>query len=73
MLTNCRMAMVLAWWFISAHKWFKGPVINVEHYMLGRDDAVVHGVEGTSDSDTPSIRDNKAELEGQSTPAAELK
>ncbi|TVY30681.1 putative amino-acid permease [Lachnellula hyalina] len=55
------MAMVLAWWFISAHKWFKGPVINVEHHMLGRDNAVVHGVEGLSDSDTPSIPDKKAE------------
>lgn len=28
--------MIMAWWFISAHKWFKGPTINVEHAMLGR-------------------------------------
>jgi hypothetical protein len=70
MLINYRMAMVLAWWFISAHKWFKGPVINVEHHMLGRDE-VVHGVEGTSDSDTPSIPDKAAEAE--STQTAELK
>ncbi len=24
------MLMVIIWWFVSAHKWFKGPVINVE-------------------------------------------
>ncbi|TVY57294.1 putative amino-acid permease [Lachnellula cervina] len=65
------MAMVLAWWFISAHKWFKGPVINVEHHMLGRDNAVVHGVEGPSDSDTPSIPDKLAEA--GSAPAVDVK
>ncbi|TVY89457.1 putative amino-acid permease [Lachnellula willkommii] len=65
------MAMVLAWWFISARKWFKGPVINVEHHMLGRDNAVVHGVEGPSDSDTPSVPDKLAEA--GSTPAVDVK
>lgn len=24
------MMFVIIWWFVSAHKWFKGPVINVE-------------------------------------------
>ncbi|KAM3084589.1 GABA/polyamine transporter [Clarireedia jacksonii] len=24
------MLIVITWWFMSAHKWFKGPVINVE-------------------------------------------
>jgi hypothetical protein len=24
------MSLVIIWWFVSAHKWFKGPVINVE-------------------------------------------
>lgn len=24
------MTIVLAWWFISARHWFKGPVINIE-------------------------------------------
>ncbi|TVY39504.1 putative amino-acid permease [Lachnellula subtilissima] len=65
------MAMVLAWWFISARKWFKGPVINVEHHMLGRDNAVVHGIEGLSDSDTPSIPDKLAET--GSAPAVDVK
>lgn len=30
MLTGSRMTLVTIWWFVSAHKWFKGPVINVE-------------------------------------------
>jgi hypothetical protein len=68
------MAIVIAWWFISAHKWFKGPVINVEHHMLGREEHVVNGVEGTSDSEAQSIPVKKAELEGESSQvAAELK
>jgi len=68
------MAIVIAWWFISAHKWFKGPVINVEHHMLGREEQVVNGVDGTSDSEVQSIPVKKAELEGESSQvAAELK
>lgn len=27
---NSAMSIVMIWWFVSAHKWFKGPVINVE-------------------------------------------
>lgn len=30
MLTILRMALVIIWWFVSAHKWFKGPKINIE-------------------------------------------
>lgn len=37
------MFLVTVWWFISAHKWFKGPKVNVEHMMLGREEAVVEG------------------------------
>ncbi|KAE8446452.1 hypothetical protein EG329_011915 [Mollisiaceae sp. DMI_Dod_QoI] len=64
------MLMVLIWWFVSAHKWFKGPVINVEHHMLGRGDAIVEGVEGSSDSD--AAYDRKA-LEGETLPSVEIK
>lgn len=39
------MLMVTLWWFISAHKWFKGPKVNIEHMMLGREEAVVVGEE----------------------------
>jgi hypothetical protein len=35
------MLMVTIWWFVSAHKWFKGPKVNIEHMMLGRGEVVV--------------------------------
>jgi hypothetical protein len=64
------MFAVIVWWFISARKWFKGPVINVEHHMIGRDD-VVEGIEHSSTSDAESIPDKKGELEAASaTPTA---
>lgn len=34
------MFIVTVWWFVSAHKWFKGPKVNVEHMMLGRGDVL---------------------------------
>ncbi|KAF2855500.1 amino acid transporter [Plenodomus tracheiphilus IPT5] len=37
------MILVTIWWFVSARKWFKGPKVNIEHMMLGREDAVVEG------------------------------
>ncbi|KAI9838586.1 MAG: hypothetical protein M1819_004898 [Sarea resinae] len=49
------MLSILIWWFVDAHKWFKGPKVNVEHLMLGRDANVVEGIEkdeGSSGSDT---------------------
>lgn len=66
------MSFVLIWWFVSAHKWFKGPVINVEHHMLGRVEGVVDGVEGGSDSDA-AISDKKAEMEGPTLPTTEIR
>ncbi|KAH5414342.1 hypothetical protein HBI47_152630 [Parastagonospora nodorum] len=35
------MLMVTIWWFVSAHKWFKGPKVNIEHRMLGESDVLV--------------------------------
>ena len=67
-----RMALVLAWWFISAHKWFKGPVINVEHHMIGRDEGIVEGVEHSSDSDSPHSASKKVELESTILPQVEV-
>ena len=32
---------VLLWWIIDARKWFKGPKMNVQHLMLGREDGNV--------------------------------
>jgi len=34
------MVMVTIWWFVSAHKWFKGPKVNIEHMMLGADGVI---------------------------------
>jgi len=66
------MTLVTIWWFVSAHKWFKGPVINVEHHMLGREEGVVDGVEGSSDSDA-AVPDKKAELAGETLPTTEVR
>lgn len=70
-----RMFIVIAWWFISARKWFKGPVINVEHHMLGRDANVVEGVakvDSSSDNDVPNFP-KKAEEAGETNATPELK
>ncbi|KAH8816783.1 amino acid transporter-like protein [Xylogone sp. PMI_703] len=59
------MLMVLVWWFISAHKWFKGPKINVEHHMLGRGPAVdgkggeIEGVEASVGSDSDEYTEKR--------------
>jgi hypothetical protein len=34
------MFFVTVWWFVSAHKWFKGPKVNVEHMMLGQSEVL---------------------------------
>jgi hypothetical protein len=48
------MFLVMVWWFISARHWFKGPVVNVEHKMLGREGNVVEGKSGDrSSSESP--------------------
>ncbi|KAF7909496.1 uncharacterized protein EAF01_003214 [Botrytis porri] len=61
------MSIVMIWWFVSAHKWFKGPVINVEHHMMGRDpEEIMEGVEDSSDDGKikPSPFKKNAELGG---------
>jgi hypothetical protein len=45
------MFFVTIWWFVSAHKWFKGPKVNVEHMMLGRGE-VVEGMDGKDQDDS---------------------
>lgn len=44
------MVIVLVWWAISARKWFKGPKVNVDHLMLGREDGNVIQGEGAQRS-----------------------
>lgn len=37
------MTGVIIWWAVDAHKWFKGPKVNIEHQMMGRDEAGIQG------------------------------
>ena len=34
---------VMVWWVVDARKWFKGPKVNVDHLMLGREGNLVEG------------------------------
>jgi len=52
------MLFVMIWWFVSAHKWFKGPKVNAEHHMLGREEAVLEGKEHESGSDKDAHNPN---------------
>ncbi|KAI9649181.1 GABA/polyamine transporter [Ciborinia camelliae] len=59
------MSMVMIWWYVSARKWFKGPVLNIEHHMIGQDaEEIVEGVEDSSDDgkNRPSSFEKKARL-----------
>ncbi|KAI0837898.1 amino acid transporter [Hypoxylon sp. FL0890] len=38
------MLCVVIWFFVDAHKWFKGPKINIEHHMLHHQLPAVEGV-----------------------------
>ena len=51
------MLMVTVWWFVSAHKWFKGPKVNIEHMMHDPEQEVVEGQipSGDVDSETGDV------------------
>jgi hypothetical protein len=58
------MFLVMAWWFISARKWFKGPKVNLDHLMLGREGNVLEGedkVGNDGDSSSDGQLDKSAE------------
>ncbi len=62
------MFLIMIWWFVSARKWFKGPVINVEHHMLGRQEGVVEGLEkedSGSDANAPPHYTKSREVTGE--------
>ncbi len=44
------MTGALIWWVVSARKWFKGPKVNIEHYMLGREGNVIDAGEDSAES-----------------------
>lgn len=41
------MVGVTIWWFVDAHRWFKGPVVNVEHaiHAIEQEPVVSEGIE----------------------------
>ncbi|KAI9656924.1 MAG: hypothetical protein M1831_004472 [Alyxoria varia] len=60
------MTLAMLWWVVSARKWFKGPKVNLEHAMYGRDGKVVEGVdiggessEGDGDGDGHRVEGKK--------------
>uniref|UniRef100_A0A8H7N285 Amino acid permease/ SLC12A domain-containing protein n=1 Tax=Bionectria ochroleuca TaxID=29856 RepID=A0A8H7N285_BIOOC len=40
------MFFLILWFFIDAHKWFKGPVVNIEHHMINQESGVLPTVTG---------------------------
>ena len=42
----------LVWFLVDARKWFKGPKVNIEHQMLGREGNVLEGDERSGDGNT---------------------
>jgi hypothetical protein len=49
------MILVTIWWFVSARKWFKGPKVNVQHMMLGREGNVIDGKDQGRDSGSDRV------------------
>lgn len=67
--------MVLLWWCISARKWFKGPKINVEHHMHGREppaESKIEGVEASVGSESDEPREKKAQAAEEKTEVPEI-
>ncbi|KAI0018844.1 amino acid transporter [Xylariomycetidae sp. FL0641] len=54
------MLFVIIWFFVDAHKWFKGPKINIAHHMLHQGIPRVEGIEATGDSDMDKVSSGKA-------------
>lgn len=44
------MLLVLIWWVVDAHKWFKGPKVNIQHQMIGAPGNVIDAKDASSDS-----------------------
>lgn len=64
------MLAVSIWWVVDARKWFKGPKVNIEHQILGREGNVVEGkypahVHDGSDSGSGSLKGTQKVLADQ--------
>jgi hypothetical protein len=51
----------MGWWVLSARKWFKGPRVNLEHLMLGRD---ANTIDGETKGDGDSSSDGHVDAKG---------
>lgn len=50
------MIGVTIWWVVDAHRWFKGPKVNIEHQMMGKEGASVEGdTIGEGDGESSSV------------------
>ncbi|KAI1493323.1 amino acid transporter-like protein [Biscogniauxia mediterranea] len=54
------MLFVILWFFVDAHKWFKGPKINIAHHMHHGDIPEIEGVESSSDFNTSDVERGSA-------------
>ncbi|KAK6859911.1 hypothetical protein PG990_012785 [Apiospora arundinis] len=48
------MLIIVTWFFVDAHKWFKGPKINIEHHMLNQNLRAHPGVDTSNSSNEPA-------------------
>ena len=56
------MTAILIWWLLDARKWFKGPKVNIEHAMLGREENVIEAKgDESGGSSTHSITRERAD------------
>jgi hypothetical protein len=54
----------MIWWFVDAHKWFKGPKVNLEHLMHGRDEQAADIAAAKGDVLEGKNGDNRSSSEG---------
>ena len=57
------MLGAMTWWVLSARKWFKGPRVNIDHMMLGREEAVLEAKAERTDGDAASSGNDTADRE----------
>ena len=48
------MLLAIIWFVVDAHKWFKGPRVNVEHMMIGQEGNVLEGKMENASEDSGS-------------------
>ena len=59
------MLAITVWWLVDARKWFKGPKVNIEHAMLGRQDNVIEAkIDQSGGSSNNSITREMATTKG---------